>query len=192
MNENYLWDKTESDPDIERLENALRVFRYEEKLAPKLPMKVLPFKQKSSPRRIFPAALKIAACFAIGAVALATWMQIFKMNLNVERASSELNNQKIPPENLHSKQASALHDVPAANEQMANSIPERKIYRVRHKTVSANFRRTEQKRAKAVVAAEPAVRLTKEEKHAYDQLMLALSITSSNLKAVKNQAEGLE
>ena len=43
MNEDYLWDKTGEDPEIEKLENALQVFRYKETAPPALPAKALPF-----------------------------------------------------------------------------------------------------------------------------------------------------
>ena len=39
---------------------------------------------------------------------------------------------------------------------------------------------------------KPTVILTKEEKFAYDQLMLALSVTSSTFKKVKDKVEGVE
>ncbi len=39
---------------------------------------------------------------------------------------------------------------------------------------------------------KPKVKLTKEEKYAYDQLMLALSITSSKLKLVTDKIENVE
>ena len=39
---------------------------------------------------------------------------------------------------------------------------------------------------------KPTVKLTKEEKYAYDQLMLALSVTSSKLKLVTDKIDGIE
>ena len=39
MKEDYLWDKTGSDPEIEKLENALKAFRYQETAPPELPAK---------------------------------------------------------------------------------------------------------------------------------------------------------
>jgi hypothetical protein len=39
---------------------------------------------------------------------------------------------------------------------------------------------------------KPAVKLTEEEKYAYNQLMLALSITSSKLKLVEDKIYGAE
>lgn len=194
MNENYLWDRSESDAEIEKLEAALRVYRGEQTAAPKLPAKVLPFKPKTAGRRIFPAMLKIAACLAVGAFALAAWMQIYKMNLNVEQAVSETSrpkNETAAPGNFHSNESAAPPENLTANADQKNIHPERRVYKIRHKTVSANLRRPESKKIKQVVS-KPPVRLTKEEKHAYDQLMLALAITSSNLKAVKDKAEGLE
>lgn len=48
MKEDYLWDKTGvADPEIERLENALAVFRYQEAEPPALPAKIVPFERKT-------------------------------------------------------------------------------------------------------------------------------------------------
>jgi hypothetical protein len=46
-------------------------------------------------------------------------------------------------------------------------------------------------RAQNIETKKPEA-LTKEEKYAYDQLMLALSITSSKLKMVKDKVAGVE
>ena len=46
MNEEYLWDKTGEDAEIQQLENALAAFRYQETAPPALPSKILTFQPK--------------------------------------------------------------------------------------------------------------------------------------------------
>ncbi len=48
MKEDYLWNKTGNDPEIEKLENALKAFRYQETAPPALPAKIIPFETKTS------------------------------------------------------------------------------------------------------------------------------------------------
>ena len=65
MNEQYLWDKTGSDAEIEGLENALRVFRYRPFKPPELPAKVMT--SVEPPRRNW-FRLGFAVAFAAAAI----------------------------------------------------------------------------------------------------------------------------
>ncbi|MBA4125206.1 MAG: hypothetical protein H0X72_22425 [Acidobacteria bacterium] len=67
---------------------------------------------------------------------------------------------------------------------------EQKIIKVR-KLVPATVRQNKTI-AQNVQVKKPTVKLTKDEKYAYDQLMLALSITSSKLKLVEEKIYGVE
>ncbi len=69
MKEDYLWDKTGEDAEIERLENALQTFRCQKNVAPALSAKVLPFRKKPS-RKIFSFAMAAAACIVFAAFSL--------------------------------------------------------------------------------------------------------------------------
>ncbi|HEX8196664.1 MAG TPA: hypothetical protein VF571_10795 [Pyrinomonadaceae bacterium] len=196
MKQDYLWDKTGADPEIESLENALAVFRYKEIAPPALPAKVIPFK-KESPRRSFRFAYAIAACTAFLMIGLGVWFQ-FSTN---ETAPQESIAQTIEPQipaTIPDVEA-VEHKAPIVNN--AETSPKTKIESAirisapkavrKNKIIPAVIRPTE-KRAGNIVAKKSDVQLTKEEQHAYDQLMLALSITSSKLKLVKDKVEGFE
>ncbi len=207
MKEDYLWDKTGNDPDIERLENALQVFRCKETAPPQLPLlpaKVLPFRKEepslSSPqparRRIFSFAIAAAAaCLVFGVIALS----VFRLQIlnNKERIQANLT-EKAAPEIVAppavKEQPVILKNDDSARDNVRNpkQSPARKIAAIR-RDVPAKISRKTIARAQTAGAAKPAVlRLTKEEQYAYDQLMLALSITSSKFKLVKDKVEGTE
>jgi len=188
MKEDYLWDKTGEDSEIENLENALRVFRYKETAPPELPAKVLPFRNET-PRQSLRFAMAMAACVMFGVIALGVWLQVLKNNMETGVDSAET----IKPQN-ESRQTE-IPFVPKPVEPFLVKIEnskqplKRKIIALRGKFVPTGNDRKETKNIKAV---KPDVRLTKEEQYAYDQLMLALSITSSKLKLVKDKVEGID
>ena len=48
MNEDYLWNRIgQKIAEIEKLENALKAFRYQEIAPPELPAKIIPFETKN-------------------------------------------------------------------------------------------------------------------------------------------------
>ena len=196
MKQDYLWDKTGADPEIENLENALAVFRYKEIAPPALPAKIIPFK-KESPRRSFRFAYAIAACTAFVMIGLGVWFQ-FSTN---ETATQESIAQTIEPQipetipNVEIVETKApivnsTETSPKTKMESAKRISAPKAVR-KNKIIPAVIRPTE-KKDKNIVAKNSDVQLTKEEQYAYDQLMLALSITSSKLKLVKDKVEGFE
>jgi hypothetical protein len=191
MKEDYLWDKTGEDPDIEKLENALAVFRYKETAPPELPAKVLPFR-KDEPRlqrRIFSYAVAAAACLAFGIIALGVWLQVLNNNSQVGADLTET----VKPEIVMPTPKTPVGDpdvLPVENVENAKRFPARKIIATR-RNVPVNIRRKETK-VRNTKATKPDEKLTKEEQYAYDQLMLALSITSSKFKLVKDKVEGTE
>jgi hypothetical protein len=95
--EEYLWSKTgTADSEIERLENALQVLRYDAASnAPLvLPAKVVPFRKESSlpsfsTHRVFRRALAFAACAAFVAVLLGVRYQIIPNDNYSEIGSAE-------------------------------------------------------------------------------------------------------
>lgn len=192
MKEDYLWDKTGEDPDIERLENALQVFRYKETAPPELPAKVLPFRKEepaAAPRKIFSFALAAAACLVFGIIALGVWLQVLKNNAEVPADLTQTAKPEIaePPPETPVGDPDVL---PVENVENPKQFSARKIAAIR-RIVPVKISRKETK-ARNVRATKPDVRLTKEEQYAYDQLMLALSITSSKFKLVKDKVEGTE
>lgn len=212
--EEYLWSKTgTADSEIERLENALQVFRYDAASnAPHvLPAKVVPFSKKSSlpsfsTHRVFRRALAFAACAAFVAVLLGVRYQIDSNNNYSEISSAEA---LVVSENY----ASFPDDEPVINE-VKNSVTSkssgysvakkieytkqsegRKPVKARRVFSAIDSQKTDFRSKKIVRNVEPVkqiVKLTAEEKYAYERLILALSITSSKFKLVKDKVEGRE
>ncbi|HEX8566625.1 MAG TPA: hypothetical protein VF648_13345 [Pyrinomonadaceae bacterium] len=196
MKQDYLWDKTGADPEIESLENALAVFRYKEIAPPALPAKIIPFK-KESPRRSFRFAYAIAACTAFLMIGLGVWFQISTNETATQESIAQTIQPQIPepPPNVEAVENPApivknAKTSPNITIESAGRISAPKVVR-KNKAIPAVVRPTE-KKDKNIEAKKSDVQLTKEEQYAYDQLMLALSITSSKLKLVKDKVEGFE
>jgi hypothetical protein len=193
MKEDYLWDKTGEDADIEKLENALAVFRYKETAPPELPAKVLPFRKEESrapQRRIFSFAVAAAACLLFGIIALGVWIQVLKNNAEIPADLAEKSKTEIVLPTPEPPIVDGNIVPPVDNFENAKRFPARKFVANRKNAavkISLNIAK-----ARNVKAAKPGEKLTKEEQYAYDQLMLALSITSSKFKLVKDKVEGTE
>jgi hypothetical protein len=195
MKQDYLWDKTGADPEIENLENALAVFRYKEIAPPALPAKIIPFK-KESPRRSFRFAYAIAACTAFLMIGLGVWFQISSNEIETQESIAQTTEPQIPA----TVPDAAIVENKAPIVKNAKTSPNITIESARrisapkpvrkNKIIPAVVRPTEKRDGNIV--AKNDVQLTKEEQYAYSQLMLALSITSSKLKLVKDKVEGFE
>lgn len=190
MKEDYLWDKTgAADPEIERLENALAVFRYQETEPPVLPAKIVPFERKQ-PRGFFRLAFAFAGCAALVAVCLGVWFQFSSGKVDVAKNSTETIapqiNEKIADETVVKKPA----DLIVKKVEVSKQSSEPKTTKTR-KIATATVPQ-EKTVAQNISVKNTAVKLTKDEKYAYDQLMLALSITGSKLKLVKDKIDNVE
>jgi hypothetical protein len=190
MKEDYLWDKNgAADPEIERLENALAVFRYQETEPPALPAKIIPFEIKN-PRDFFRLFFAFAACAALMIISLGVWLQISSDKIEVVEDSTETIAPP-PGEKIADKTSiKKLDDSVVKKIEITKQPDARTITKVRN--VVQPVVRQKKLIAQNVEVKKPTVRLTKEEKFAYDQLMLALSITSSKFKLVKDKVEGVE
>lgn len=197
MKEDYLWDKTGSDAEIEKLENALQVFRYEESAPPIIPAKILPFK-KESPRITFPFLRAIAACLAIASISLGIWTLI--SNTKNEIVVDVLQEPVIKTESANPTAPVSENDASVKPEVYDNPAFTKTVYiEPKFKTKSLQVNKLASNNAKRnrttsrkIKNSEKPVWLTEEEKYAYDQLMLALSITSSKLNMVKQTVDGAE
>jgi hypothetical protein len=193
MEEDYLWDKTGSDPEIEKLENALQVFRYKETAPPEIPAKVVSFPVQHQ-RKSLRFALAAAACIAFGIISLGVWFQILKSNMETGNTVAEINqtqSEAILPDKPSAAETFPVQkpdDLPNVKTGNSTSSSERKIIKVR-KSVPLVSRQKDVK-VYASKQTKSTVFLTEEEKFAYNQLMLALSITGSKLKIVKDKIEG--
>ena len=74
MKDDYLWDKTGEDAEIQGLENALKAFRYQESEPPALPQKVFTV-EKANGRRFFQFRFALAAFAAVVAVLSLVWFK---------------------------------------------------------------------------------------------------------------------
>jgi hypothetical protein len=197
MKEDYLWDKTGSDAEIEKLETALRIFRCEETAPPVIPAKVLPFVKKESPRRSFPFLRAIAACLALTSISLGVWILI--SNTKKEIAGNVLQKSVVEPEFANPIKPAIETEPPAKPKEEVKPTFKKTLYiepksspksLLVSKSGSKNGGHNSTNRK--VKNTEKTIRLTEEEKYAYEQLMLALSITSRKLKLVKEKVDGTE
>ncbi len=190
MKEDYLWDKTGAvDPEIERLEKALAVFRYQETEPPALPAKIIPFERKT-PRNFFRFAFAFAACAAFVMVSLGVWFQFSSGKIEVAKDSTETIAPQIVEQISDAKPITKPEDLIVKKVEPPKQSVERNAVKIK-KSVPA-IARQNNLIARNVEVKKPTVKLTKEEKYAYDQLMLALSVTSSTFKKVKDKVDGVE
>jgi hypothetical protein len=181
MNDEYLWDKTGENSEIERLEGVLAVFRYRETAKATI-FATQPTDEKVSRWR-FTLKLAFASCVAIGVVTM--------VGLRFSSDGSDAVNSS---DVVFVQQTT---DVSDADPVMVPELPPARNSD-RQDRPSGNRRRSIGRttaafhgRPKAKYAA-PAAELTAEEQFAYRQLMLALSITGSKLKIVQDTIDGTE
>jgi hypothetical protein len=182
MNDEYLWNKTGNDAEIERLENALKAFRYKEKAPPVFHIRTLPLLDRA-PRRFFRLSLAFGLASAAFVVLSIGWFIYVGSKTQINNSlvkAVESRRDSIPtlPETYREQKI--------ATQQ---SSFKRNVVKVRYFAPAAV---RPIKTTKIVKDKNPALTLTAEEKYAYDQLMLALSITSSKLKIVKDRVDGID
>lgn len=189
MKEDYLWDKTGKDPEMERLENALQAFRFAEAAPPALPAKIIPFETKT-PRKFFRLAFAFAACAVFVIVALGVWLKVSNDKIQIAEDSTRTTAPQIKKNISDEVSVKKQDEAIVKKVEVSKQSVERKVVRT-YKSVSAISRQNNLTAQNARIK-KPTIKLTKEENYAYSQLMLALSITSSKLKLVKDKVEGGE
>ena len=188
MKHDYLFDKTgEPDADIERLETILAEFRGRVDNAPELPVKLAPF-VVAAPRR---RRTKFAAVAAVFAVTLfLTAFVLLSARQNQSRSTVETVAPQIPKPLIINQTPQVANEIPPREtpRKFANPIQTQRISVAPKNVIAANptIKKT------VVKNRTSPIKLTKQETYAYDQLMLALSVTSSKLKIVKDKAESVE
>ena len=192
MREDYLWDKTGAiDPEIERLENALAVFRYQETEPPALPAKIIPFERKAPPRSFFRLAFPaFAACAAFVIVCAGIWFQFLNKSIEVANDTADTTAPQIIEKVSNEIPVSKPDDSIVKKIESPKQSVDRNVVKIKRNVPA--IARQNKLTAQIIEAKKPAVKLTKEEKYAYSQLMLALSITSSKFKMVKDKVENVE
>ena len=183
MSEEYLWDKTGSDPEIERLETVLRNLSYKENDPPPLPAKVftLPETRPSwfaGLRMAFATAFVAVLCLGLGALVFVQKRTAPDKILTVAQ-----------PQDSESTPV-AIRDSEPKPEPVVTVPPvsRKDLVPVRQNVVPP--KRVAVKTVHKTVRKEAEVKFTNEELYAYNQLMLALSITSSKLKIVNDKVNG--
>ena len=197
MNENYLWDKTGSDPEIEKLEKSLRAFRCAETAAPVLPTKNTAFKLTNR-RNIFRLGFAFAACAILIVGGAGVWNRLSDSNLNVETESAKVAAPSNPALDGAQSPLKKLVELPVKKSRVS-SVRAAKILSQTTKQKVSNERKIfpannskNELRLPPTAPLETVAQLSGEEKYAYDQLMLALSITSAKLKIVKDKIDNSE
>ena len=193
MKEDYLWDKTGDDAEIARLENALAAFRYQETAPPELPQKVFTL-EKPARKTFFRFAFGFGAFASVMFVLAVAWFQIsddktsagIPENANLK---NELKRAEKTDDNSFVAPREIVDPIESFEEEKPRIAP--KVVKARRTTAPA-ARRRENIAAQQKKFTEPEEPLTKEEQYAYNQLMLALTITGSKLKIVQDKINGIE
>jgi len=184
MKDEYLWNKTGEDAEIMALENVLQAFRYQETAPPELPAKILTLEPQGW-RRFFQLRFAVAAVASVVAVFFVFWFTLKTTSLppveNVAEIKTPAMEIKIQDEFIESP--SELTPTKIAQMPKPNVVKTRQIVSPKIRPMKTDLRRVKSK--------DPVETLTAEEKYAYNQLMLALSITGSQLKIVKDKIDGI-
>jgi hypothetical protein len=174
MNDEYLWQKTGTDPETKRLEEALTVFRYRTDDPPALPVTrtevVVPLW-----RAVFGYAV---TAFAVVTLAAGMWFELGR----------DWNDYDVTF--IHHPAAETTPTEPPPTPVVEPAAPKQPVRRRERGVIYASVPRRHGNEQR-VRRAETVV-LTAEEKYAYDRLMLALSISSSQMKIARDAINGVD
>src|SRR5436189_270484 len=175
MNEEYLWSKKGSDREIETFESLLSEFRFKEGPPPELPASNIVNVSSQFKRRFSWAALFATAAAAV--VLGMIWITRSTGESSVDIANTPV--QTIPASSASEKRTETTSSFePRAQTASLQSLKKPRFV----KTV---FRTRRDMRDPQPTVAKTE-NLTRDERYAYDKLMLALSITGSKLKVVQD------
>ncbi len=187
MKEDYLWDKTGEDAEIERLEKALMAFRYAETAPPELPGKVFVV-EKEKPRKFWQFGFAFAAFATVALIFFTVWFLAAPAQLPVLESVAETNQPESTDRTIKKESVPPATPVQIIENRPRLNTP--KVVKIRS-TVAPKIRPIKLVARKTEPKEIPET-LTAEEQYAYDQLMLALSITGSKLKIVKDKIDAIE
>lgn len=202
MKQDYLWDKTGNDSGIVELEKKLSVFRSKEQAAPSLAAMNAKNEKRPS-RKLFQLGFAFATCSAIIFVSAAAWLQISNnREIAGEMPKAQSIQTDVSPTTTSTRDLTGpvLVKNPVDRDPGNNVRKESSGARVNHsggRSRKKHYRKRKYMRkpgfpSEVKTTAKTEVILTKEERYAYEQLMLGLSITSSNLKLVRDKARGIQ
>jgi hypothetical protein len=181
MNNEYLWNKTGEDHEIERLERVLAVFRYREAVSP-VAVATQQVDERASRWRIS-LAFAFASCVAIGLFTIVGLRFSNDGPGPVNTSDVVFVQQSTDAPDAEPVVAPAVP--PVTNPERQYQPPGNRRHNI-SRTTAAIIRRPKTK------DTAPPAELTAEEQFAYRQLMLALSITGSKLKIVQDTIDGTE
>ena len=180
MKQDYLWDKQGSDAEVERLEGLLSGFRYVDET--EAPSNVVEFPVRTNGNRNSPWMMAMAACVAIGAIAIGAWT----LSSNVDTPHiADVPVIAVDTAPLAAPVPATVAPPTTPAYPVADNANVRPT-RIRYNTQKAAAPR--RRPQKAVLDSA----ITKDEQQAYNQLMLALSITSSKLQIVRDSVNGTQ
>jgi hypothetical protein len=180
MNQDYLWSKAGTDPEVESLENLLSEFRFDGSIGPEMPAtNIIPVTTVSKRRWVF--GLSFAATAAAALFLMAMWFTKAP-NTPIARDQNDPNSVQDTAGSRNDATSSIRSDDSASTAfttpqpiRLAQPITRQPPPRVDRAGHVAKVRKTE--------------KLTKEERYAYDRLMYALAITGSKLKMVQDSVD---
>jgi 5-bromo-4-chloroindolyl phosphate hydrolysis protein len=204
MNEDYLYNKTGEDAEIENLENLLKDFRLQNTNAPKLPAKVIVFSNKMRRKNfkyVFAVAASLLITFMLGLFVLNIGKKdVWNANLLDNPVPETINNTRKTIDDVQETFSDTRKTINNTRKTINNTRQTinnaRKIINDTPEIVLTaqninKFTLTKQKIVKKVPQISSET-FTDEEKFAYEQLKLALSITGSNLKTVKEKIDNAD
>ncbi len=179
MNEEYLWSKNGGDAEIERIESALKAFRHVESAPPIV--SAVPANAAAQPKARARFTWRLALAFGAG---VAVFVSVLGLLVQY-------------PEGIALtalRSAGGSFEIRYGFEPAEEKKPEQSAPVRTHATVPRlRFAAASVARRPTVSNRNPeaaSVKLTAEEREAYEQLMLALSITGSKLKLVQDKVNG--
>ncbi|MGI9036703.1 MAG: hypothetical protein ACR2GD_11780, partial [Pyrinomonadaceae bacterium] len=142
--------------------------------------------------------LAFAACIGLVLLGAGVWNLLSKSNREFENDSAKIaapqnSTLHIQPPVIESPTDSAVQKTPVLSGkiiELTRQTPKQKITKAHENSPPVNLKNETNARKNAPL--ESNVKLTGEEKYAYNQLMLALSITSAKLKIVKDKIDNSE
>lgn len=190
--EDYLWDKTGEDVEIQALENALTAFRFQENAPPALPQEVFTL-EKQGWRKAFRFGFAFAALASVLIVFSVLWFQFGGSGkLPAAEIASRSNDLKRTEKETEDALIAPREPAPGGSVETAPPILRAPLVKVSQKRATLSPRPVKAVQRSKPKVIEPTETLTAEERYAYNQLMLALSITGTQLKIVKDKIQGIE
>ena len=177
MKQDYLWDRTGTDAEIESLELLLGGLAFRPAELPELPAREI---EPATTRRGW--FFRLSLGFAAASVSIAALLiAVISMRQDSQPAIAVTQETTVAPAALPSPITES-----GLEYQMASTTPQRK----------PRPKKRNRREAKSLPAPQPrplpVITLTAEELDAYRQLMTALSVTGANLNIVRDKINGSE